>query len=153
MVSPSVKLKNIDYTRYLNIQYAFAMLLFSNLNWLIVLLLYDSNLFFIPLSLLGVSVFAIIEQIKLYSRKGHPLKYTKRYFIIQIIVNASLSVLSFYKPFGKSAFPFMATNRQGMLGTAFVLGVGILLAIASIRKINQLGNYRKSLKVSGADGR
>lgn len=154
-----VSVKNMEYTRYIGIRYALALLLFTNLNWLITLLLSKSELLVVPLFLLGVIILPVYEQIKVYSTKDLALKHSKRYFIIQTIVNVLFLVFSFSTPFYNKAFPFMASSAQGMLGIAGVLGVGIIISTASLRKIanidgqkdrlyKEVRKYKNALKVS-----
>lgn len=159
-----VSLKNMEYTRYIGIRYALALFLFTNLNWMIALFLSKSVLVFIPFLLLTYVILAVYEQIKVYSKKDLPLKHTKSYFITQAIVNLFLIAGSFYSPFYNKAFPFMSNSSQGILGIAFIIGLGLIISLSSVRKINKIEQqedrlfkevlkYKNALKVSEKNGR
>lgn len=159
-----VAVKNMEYTRYIGIRYALALLLFSNLNWLIALFLSKSVMFFIPLLLGSYLVLAVFEQIKVYSNHNLELKHTKRYFLAQGIINLLLLAGAFYSPFFQQAFPFMANTQQGLLGIGAVLVLGAVIAFISGRKLikieqqedrlyKEVTKYKNSLKVSEKNGR
>lgn len=159
-----VAVKNMEYTRYIGVRYALALLLFTNLNWAIALFLSKSFLIVIPTLLTFYTALAAFEQIKLYSNKDLPMKHTKNYFKTQFVVNLLLLLGILYLPFYKKAFPFIAANSQGKIGSAFVLGIGLLITFLSIKKMAKIENkkdrlyeevskFKKSLKVSEENGK
>lgn len=154
-----VSLKNMEYTRYIGVRYALALLFFANLNWFISLIVSKSALLFIPLLLLLYITLPIYEQIRLYSNKKTSLKYIKKYFAIQLVVNILLLILSLLPQFYEKAFPFMAISFQGLAGITFVLLLGTIASAASLKKLvkihdkkdrlyKQVLKYKKALKVS-----
>ncbi|SEK78082.1 hypothetical protein SAMN04488700_0139 [Carnobacterium iners] len=154
-----VSLKNMEYTRFIGIRYALALLFFANLNWFVSLIVSKSPLLFIPLLLLMYITLPIYEQIRLYGNKETSLKHIKKYFTIQLIVNILLLALSLFSSFYRMAFPFMATSLQGFIGIVFVLILGTLIVATSLRKLVKIHNkkdrlykevlkYKKALKVS-----
>lgn len=157
-------LKNMEYTRYIGVRYALALFLFTNLNWSIALFLSKSFLIILPLLLVLYTAFAALEQIKLYSKKDYPLKHTKNYFTSQAFVNLFLSLTFFSSALYDKAFPFMASSTQGKVGTAALIGIGLIISVLSIKKINKIeqkkdrlfkevSKYKKSMKVSEKNGK
>ncbi|MEG3033149.1 MAG: hypothetical protein RR813_08035, partial [Enterococcus sp.] len=62
-----LSLKNMYFNRYLLVRYLSAIFFFSNLYWLIALLLVGSKLFFVPAILIISILPAVFEQEKLYN--------------------------------------------------------------------------------------
>lgn len=159
-----VAIKNMEYTRYIGVRYAVALFLFTNLNWAIALFLSKSILVVLPLLLSLYTAFVAFEQIKLYSKKDLTITQTKNYLRAQFIINLFLVLGIFNKTFYKKAFPFMTTTIQGKIGLASIIGIGLLIAFLSIRKIKnieqnkdrlykEVTKFKKSLKVSEENGK
>lgn len=58
-------IKSMYFNRYLLVRYIIALFFFTNIYWLISLLMSSSPLFFIPLSLMLILLSSVAEQIKI----------------------------------------------------------------------------------------
>lgn len=131
-------MKNMEFNRYIMLRYSLALLFFANLNWLLMLLLASSNFLFVPLLLTISAGFPIYEQLKLYSKKHTPLKWTKKYFMAQVITNMVLLPLILFTPLYNLFFPFMANSVQGFIGVGIILILGLVVGISCLRKITAI---------------
>lgn len=86
-------LKIMYFNRYLVIRYLTAFFFFINLNWLVLLLIARSSAWLLPLSLLGLIVPAIGEQVILYRTHTNRAPWTSNYFKIQGMMNVGISGL------------------------------------------------------------
>lgn len=60
-------LKSMYYNRYLLVRYVTAIFFFTNIYWLISLVISDSSLYFLPLTLIIILILSVAEQVKIYS--------------------------------------------------------------------------------------
>ena len=89
---------------------------------------------------------ASVEQISKWNVRNTDLKFTKLYYQLQLGANVIFAI-SCYLPFGKTLFPFMATNDVANV-IFTILVVGILGSILILRRISNIQNGRD--KYAGA---
>ncbi len=136
-----LSLKNMHFNRYLLVRYLSAVFFFSNLYWLIALLLVGSKLFFVPAILIMSILPAVFEQAKLYNTPNNSVPKTEMYYWLQLIVNLGL-LLSTFTPLFSWVFPFM---NPGVSGRAFIvmfLLFGSLLCLVIKHRLHDISNNR-----------
>lgn len=131
-------MKNMEFNRYIMLRYSLALLFFANLNWLLLLLLAGSKFLLVPFLLTVSAFFPVYEQLKLYSKKQTPLKWTKKYFLVQVIASGVLLPLTLFTPLYNLFFPFMANSVQGSIGIGIILSLGFVIGISCLRKITAI---------------
>lgn len=132
-----MSVRSMNFSRYLMIRYFSAAYLFANLFWLIFSIYYHD---FIAITFSGVLfvlvVIASIEQASKWNTKDTNLKYTKSYFITQLILNIVFAVTC-YTQIGKMLFPFMTNNDIANI-ILTILIAGIAGALIILRRINNI---------------
>lgn len=144
-----MSVRSMNFSRYLMIRYLLAAYLFANLFWLIFSLYYRD---FIAITFSGVlfvlAIIASIEQAAKWHTKNTTLKYTKYYFITQLILNG-IFVLTCFTSVGKVFFPFMVnTDVANIMLTILIAGIlGCLIVLKRINNI-QSGHdkYAEAIK-------
>ncbi|QED60128.1 hypothetical protein FUT28_02315 [Enterococcus durans] len=130
-------LKIMYFNRYLIIRYLTAGFFFMNLYWLIILLVSKSIFLIVLIGLIGLTLPAVGEQIRLYRQHQNTVPRTKRYFKWQGIMNGILCGLLF-TPFYTSMFPFMVDNLYGKLGMIVFLGSGCLICALCHKRLESI---------------
>lgn len=142
-----MSVRSINFSRYLMIRYFSAAFLFTNLFWLVFAICYQNIVASIISGLLFVLLLiASVEQISKWNVRNTDLKFTKLYYQLQLGANVIFAI-SCYLPFGKTLFPFMATNDVANV-IFTILVVGILGSILILRRISNIQNGRD--KYAGA---
>lgn len=101
-----ISIKAMYFNRYLLVRYVSAFFFFTNLYWLISLLLSDSSLYVIPLILMVVLLFGIAEQVKMFGNHTNNAKYTKYCFTMMLFANAIIILLTFFLQSSKNYIHF-----------------------------------------------
>ena len=132
-----MSVRSINFSRYLMIRYFSTAYLFANLFWLIFSIYYHD---FVAITFSGVLfvlvIIASIEQAAKWHVKDTKLKYTKVYFVTQLILN-SIFVVTCYTSIGRVFFPFMVnTDIANVILT--ILMAGILGCLIILRRINNI---------------
>lgn len=121
-------IKSMYFNRYLLVRYITAFFLFTNIYWLISLLISDSSLYFIPLILIITIVISMVEQMKIYSSHTKQAKYTKYSFAILLSTNLLLIVPTLFSVTFNQLYPFLVVQEESKILVLVVLGMGILLS-------------------------
>lgn len=132
-------LKIMRYNRFLLIRYVCAFLFFINLYASLFYFMSRSSLCFIPLILILVELFAIWEQIKLYSTPTSHVTLTKRFLILQTTVLLGVC-LTCVTPFFSLAFPFLTaifTSRLIIAISSLCLVGTCLAMLIRLKKISR----------------
>lgn len=136
-----MSVRSMYFSRYLMIRYFSAAYLFTNMFWLIFAFAYKAPVGTIIAGVLFLMLIAAsIEQAAKWHRKDSDLRYTKMYYLVQLVANVVLAVMC-YSPFGKTFFPFMTTkNVSNVIFT--ILVIGILGCILVLRRISNIQHGR-----------
>ena len=131
-------IKTLFYNRYFAIRYISAAYLFVNLYWAAVLYMTQDYLaMIIPVVMLAFAALTMWEQFKMFSRNQEQAKVTYRFYQTVIGVNSLLAVITLTGQIG-FLFPFLLNNHQSMIVLLFIQGVGILLAVLVLSKLNRI---------------
>lgn len=132
---------NFEYYRYMLFRYSIALFLFSNMYWLFMFLAKPTIGMIGPIILLMGIVPAMIEQFKVYGKEKHEsssLKYTKRFFILQSVLNGLNIIAIFSSPLFTLLFPILAVQQEVQIVIGIVNIVGIVISLFNLRKIDKM---------------
>ncbi|PYZ93367.1 hypothetical protein CR194_09265 [Salipaludibacillus keqinensis] len=133
-----LSLKSMYFNRYLLVRYVSAFFFFTNLYWFVSLLMSQSALFLVPLTLLVVLIISIAEQVKMYSDHTNNPKYTRYCFQTLLGTNVLLILpVSFSSSF-THLYPFLIDETRSKLLIFFILITGILLSKHILNRLNQI---------------
>ncbi|ESU31923.1 hypothetical protein G3A_14000 [Bacillus sp. 17376] len=133
-----MSLKSMYFNRYLLVRYVTALFFFTNVYWLISLLMSDSSLYFIPLALLIILLFGTAEQVKLYSHHVSNTKYTRYSFIAMLVAGGILILMTFFSSSFAQLYPFLVAQEQSKIVVLSVLLLGVLLNLLVLYRLNQI---------------
>jgi len=137
----AMALKNFRFTRYLMLRYVIALCFFVNLYWL-VFLWGQGIAFVVPGALLCLATLACFEQVKLYDSSAKQLegelKFNRRYYLTQMLVNASLIISALTGIMYQTFFPFLLTLINVRLLLSGFLLLGICLSGFSLNRIKAI---------------
>ncbi|RYL92725.1 hypothetical protein EWI07_08645 [Sporolactobacillus sp. THM7-4] len=123
-----LSIKAMYFNRYLLVRYISSLFFFTNLYWLISLLMSDSSLYFIPIILMIVMLFSIAEQVKIYSDHTNNAKYTKFCFTVLLFTNVLLILPTCFSSSFTQLYPFLLIQEKSKLFVSIILITGILLS-------------------------
>lgn len=132
---------NFEYYRYMLFRYSIALFLFSNMYWLFMFLAKPTIGMIGPIVLLLGIVPAMIEQFKVYGKEKHEsssLKYTKRFFILQSVLNSLNIIAIFSRHLFTLLFPILTFQKEVQLVIGIVNIVGIVISLFNLRKIDKM---------------
>jgi len=131
--------KNFKYIKYSSFRYSLALFLFTNMIWLFIHFAAQSLAIAIPLILiLGIGV-SMIEQMKVYGKEEHKesyLKYTKKFFLAQIIVSGINLIALIFNPIMTWLFPLFTTQWEVKLVLAVINIIGFAISLFNFKKNN-----------------
>lgn len=130
-------LKVLYFNRYLIIRYLTAGFFFTNLYWLVSLLLASSKLFWVPSGLLFFLLPVVAEQVALYRTHKNNATVTRNYFWLQALTNVFL-LLAVFSPGYSQLFPFMANGSNGQALILCVIVCGLLICLFCQRRLNKI---------------
>lgn len=133
-------MKAMYFNRYLLIRYVTALFFFTNLYWLILLLMSKSSMYFIPLFLLFASLFHIAELVKAYSEHTNNAKKTKYFFLILLWTNVFLLLPTFFSSSFTQLYPFLTDEMTSRIIIFSILITGILLSLFILYRLSQIKN-------------
>ncbi|MFD1362384.1 hypothetical protein [Lentibacillus salinarum] len=150
-----LSIKSMYFNRYLLVRYVSALFFFTNLYWLISLIMSDSSLFFIPLVLLIVLLFSVAEQAKIFSNHTNNAKYTIYCFMVLLITNVGLVVPTSFSSMFTQLYPFLVNQPKSKILVLSILVIGILLSVLIIKRLNRIKHnedkhYKRIKKYEGA---
>lgn len=129
-------LKSTKYSRYLWLRYALAGFFFANLYWLLVLTFSWTWYGLIPLVLMGFSVLAFAEQIRMYGIDEVYLSRTRQFFQLELVVLVFLLVVNHLPNQLSLMFPVFTDSLATKVFLSSVWLLGSLIAGASQRQIS-----------------
>ncbi|MEQ9764332.1 hypothetical protein ABPS01_06620 [Streptococcus sp. ZJ151] len=131
-------IKNMYYTRYFLIRYIVTFFFFLNLYWILMLYLTSSFLAMIlPIVLSGVSIYAMWEQTRMYTRTQKQAKATSLLFKLQILANVFIVILVLLGQ-ERQLFPFLNDDMNGKFFIIAMMLLGILLATWMLTKLYRI---------------
>ena len=131
-------IKSMYFNRYLLVRYVSALLFFTNIYWLISLSLSDSFLYFIPLILIVVFLFSIVEQVKIYGTHTNNAKYTKHAFRTILFTNVILMVFLYFPSAFNQLYPFLLDQEKSKILVLIILLTGILLSTLILYRLHKI---------------
>ena len=131
-------IKTLFYNRYFAIRYISATYLFINLYWSVALYMTQDYLaMLVPVAMLIFAGLTMWEQFKMFTRNQEQAKITYRFYQTVIGVNSILILVTLTGQIG-FLFPFLQDSQQSILALLLVQGVGILLAVWILSKLNPI---------------
>lgn len=131
-------IKTLFYNRYFAIRYISAAYLFVNLYWAAVLYMTQDYLaMLVPVAMLVFAGLTMWEQFKMFTRNQEQAKITYRFYQTVIGVNAILALMTLTGQIG-FLFPFLQDTQQSVIALLLIQGVGILLAVWILSKLNRI---------------
>lgn len=131
-------LKSMYYNRYLLVRYVTAIFFFTNVYWLISLVMSHSPLYLLPLALIIVVILSVAEQVKIYSSPTNHAKYTKFCFMTLFFANAMLLLPSCFSSSFVQLYPFLVNQNKSKALILTVLIAGLLLSAFILRRLYQI---------------
>lgn len=132
--------KSMYYNRYLLIRYVIAAIFFTNLYWLICMIMVRSSLYVIPLLLMMILTISMAEQVKIYSAPTNDARYTKYVFVVLLWTNVLLAVMTcFAVPFDQ-LYPFLLNENKSRGLVLAILFIQICLTLLSLNRLRQIKN-------------
>ena len=133
-----LSLKSMYFNRYLLVRYVTALFFFTNLYWLVSLILSKSSFYIIPLFLIGFLIISVAEQVKIYSKHTNNAKITRFSFIAMLIANVGLIVPTCLSSTFAQLYPFFVNETKSRVFVFSILLAGILLSVLMLRRLNQI---------------
>ncbi len=133
-----LSIKSMYFNRYLLVRYVSALFFFTNLYWLISLILCDSSLYIIPLVLIIVLLFSIAEQVKIYSEHTNNARYTKYCFTILLFTNVVLIIPTRLSSSYSQLYPFLTDQTMSRILVLSILVTGILLSLLILYRLYRI---------------
>ena len=131
-------IKTLFYNRYFAIRYISATYLFINLYWSVALYMTQDYLaMLVPVAMLISAGLTMWEQFKMFTRNQEQAKITYRFYQTVIGVNSILILVTLTGQIG-FLFPFLQDTQQSIIALLLVQGVGILLAVWILSKLNRI---------------
>ncbi|WEV45242.1 hypothetical protein OZX60_00320 [Streptococcaceae bacterium ESL0687] len=130
-------MKNMYFNRFMLIRYVTALFFFSNLYWAIFALGTRSILAVIPVFLLVLSIPVLFEHVNLYGSHANILPATKRYYLLQVMMNV-ISLLLVPTPIFSQLFGFMKDTREARIFSSSVLILGILIGALILLRLKKI---------------
>ena len=131
-------IKTLFYNRYFAIRYISATYLFINLYWSVALYMTQDYLaMLVPVAMLIFAGLTMWEQFKMFTRNQEQAKTTYRFYQTVIGVNSILILVTLTGQIG-FLFPFLQDTQQSIIALLLVQGVGILLAVWILSKLNRI---------------
>lgn len=131
-------IKSMYYNRYLLVRYVTAIFFFTNIYWLISLLMSDSSLYIVPLVLIIILLTSIAEQVKIYSSPTNNAIYTKYCFITLFFTNAVLILLTCFSSSFAQLYPFLVNQTKSKVFVLIILIAGMLLSALILYRLNKI---------------
>lgn len=131
-------IQSMYFNRYLLVRYISALFFFTNLYWMISLLISNSSLYIIPLILMSGLLFSIAEQVKIYSNHTNDAKYTKYSYVMLIFTNIVLIILTCFSSTFTQLYPFLLNQEKSKILVLIILVVGILLCTLILYRLNKI---------------
>ncbi|AEO99910.1 hypothetical protein [Heyndrickxia coagulans] len=131
-------LKSMYYNRYLLVRYVTAIFFFTNVYWLISLVVSHSLLYLLPLALIIVVILSVAEQVKIYSSPTNHAKYTKFCFMTLLIANVILLLPSCFSSSFAHLYPFLINQNKSKVLILAVLIAGIFLSAFILYRLYQI---------------
>lgn len=131
-------LKAMYYNRYLLVRYVTAIFFFTNIYWLISLVISDSSLYFVPLTLIIILILSVAEQVKIYSSPTNNAIYTKFCFITLLFTNVLLLLPTCFSSSFAQLYPFLVNQNKSKILILVILITGILLIAFIIYRLNKI---------------
>lgn len=91
----------------------------------------------LPVAMLVFAGLTMWEQFRMFTRNQEQAKITYRFYQTVIGVNAILALMTLIGQIG-FLFPFLQDTQQSILALLLVQGVGILLAVWILSKLNRI---------------
>ncbi|XJZ26720.1 hypothetical protein ACF5W4_15440 [Bacillota bacterium Lsc_1132] len=135
-------IKSMYFNRYLLVRYVTALFFFTNIYWLISLLMSDSSLYFIPLILIIFLLISIAEQVKIYSSHTNNAIYTKYCFIALLFANVSFILPTYFSATFAQLYPFLVNQDKTKIFVLTILITGILLSVLILYRLYQIKNNK-----------
>lgn len=133
-----LSVKTMYFNRYLLVRYVSALFFFTNLYWLISLVMSDSSLFVIPLFVLVGYVVGAAEQVKIYSNHMNNAKYTTYCFTFQLMINIVLLLPTCFSSTFIKLYPFLIDHEQSKLFVLTILVTGILFSVFILKRLDKI---------------
>ncbi|AXI10274.1 hypothetical protein CUC15_15630 [Oceanobacillus zhaokaii] len=130
-----ISIKSMYFNRYLLVRYVSALFFFTNIYWLISLVMSDSSLYIIPLILIIVLVISTAEQVKIYSKHTNNAKYTKFSFMTLLFTNVFLIIPSCFSSSFTQLYPFLLNQEKSKILVLVILTIGILLSALILNRL------------------
>ena len=131
-------IKTLFYNRYFAIRYISATYLFINLYWSVALYMTQDYLaMLVTVAMLIFAGLTMWEQFKMFTRNQEQAKITYRFYQTVIGVNAILALMTLTGQIG-FLFPFLQDTQQSVIALLLIQGVGILLAVWILSKLNRI---------------
>lgn len=131
-------IKTMYFNRYFLVRYVSALFFFTNLYWLITLLLSDSSLYIIPLALNIILIFSVAEQVKIYSKHTNNAKYTKYCFTVLLFTNVVLIIPTCFSSSFSQLYPFFVNQAKSQILVLSILAIGTLLSLLILYRLYQI---------------
>ena len=130
--------KVLWFNRSLWQRYSVTLFFFVNLYWFIFSLFTEIRAVVIPFILLIFSAFALGEQVKIYAKPTNDLKYSRRFFIAQLIMSLVLLLVSFSREDFNIVFPFLVYKWECQLLVAIMLLISIMICLLNMHALRSI---------------
>ena len=137
-----LSIKAMYFNRYLLVRYVTALFFFTNIYWLISLLMSNSSLYFIPLILIIFLLISIAEQVKIYSSQTNNALYTKYCFTALLVANVIFILPTYFSASFAQLYPFLVNQDKSKIFVLTILITGIFLSVLILYRLYQIKNNK-----------
>lgn len=133
-IQQKTRAKHMYYNRYLMIRYFLAIFMFANFYWFVCT---TNTMKIIPGVLFILGAISCIEVAKVYGKKQDEMKWTKRFYQLQMIVNVVCLVL-IWTPLFYLLLPFLVDVVITRIVAAGIYLIGGMMAFACVYRLKQI---------------
>lgn len=137
-----LSIRNFKFNRFILLRYFLALFFFINVYWLVFNLFTKPITSIVPLIIIICSLFAVVEQIKLFWVHDNTLNYTKRFFGFQLLMNLMIAVITWNESVFSMLYPFLTYGKESLMAVYGILIVGALVSFLLYRKAQSISMNR-----------
>ncbi|WP_297568797.1 hypothetical protein [uncultured Faecalibaculum sp.] len=128
-------LKTMYFNRFLMVRYILAVMVFA--NFFLAYLCWPAFTSIAAGIMLVLSIGPMWEMGKMYGHTEPAVRWTRRYYVLQLVINCGFCFLVWAAPMA-SVFPFFADVLAAKIIASVILAFGAVLCILCLRRLDRI---------------
>lgn len=128
-------LKTMYFNRFLMVRYILAVMVFA--NFFLAYLCWGTFTGIAALVLMILGILPMWEMGKMYGHTDPSVRWTRRYYLIQLVFNCGLTLVIWMAPM-ESVLPFFADVLAAKIIATLVLMFGGVLCVLCLRRLDRI---------------